>query len=235
MEQGIYIPKSQEHLRKDTPPIFVCPESMYDEKSKKVRNEVEIEPTHNLEIGNVGKLDWLDKTYTIASKGEFPLEKFGSLYVMSPIDNADKNSEHFYACTGLVVVGKSLKEAGNISFLTHQTPDSVDKLFSGALEEQLINIKKESKDKTIDAIVFGGGETSNDFHKKNYKTSIKFLGEEVKKILGFEPIVFNGPKIINDQDKVYFDNENRRLYLYRHTVNPNMGAFLPSDIDKYIK
>ena len=92
---------------------------------------------------------------------------------------------------------------------------------------------------TIDAVIAGGssyGGTGGDglSIQKKYLDSINLLGQEVKSVLGFEPIVINGPKSENLLvDDLYYDNENRRLYFIRSEVNSKAGNFSPSDAEKH--
>jgi hypothetical protein len=72
-----------------------------------------------------------------------------------------------------------------------------------------------------------------------YLHATKHLGHELKKLLGFEPVVINGPKIIFGYDDVYYENKQRRAYLVRGAdnkeakLNPKARDFVPSDLDKY--
>ena len=65
----------------------------------------------------------------------------------------------------------------------------------------------------------------------------KLSDEEVKKIMGFEPVVITGPKLWGldgkEDDTVFFQNEGRRLYIIRPHVGDNSTeSFLPGELDE---
>ena len=53
---------------------------------------------------------------------------------------------------------------------------------------------------------------------------INFL--EIKKVLNFNPVFINGPKLVRYSDAIYFDNNNRRVFFKRPKVNENLDKFL---------
>ena len=185
---------------------------------------------------------------------EFERKKFlnagAGTYVISTIDDFDKFSQNFYECTGLVVTGIEKSTGENISLMSHQNPGTFlhDKPeeFAAHLLGRLAEIKRRCVPGTIDAIIIGGKDipkpepaTEDSDMIPWYLGSIKLLGKEVQNILGFEPVVINGPKISSGSDDIYYDNANRRLYFVRGVgnpgakINPNVGGFVPSDVDKH--
>lgn len=161
-------------------------------------------------------------------------------YVISPVDDLDKFSESFFDCTGIIVSGKDKETGENISFLSHQDPVHIlvnkknERRFKNDLNQTLVEIKKRSVEGTIDAVIFGGKYKKGRAElQKDYLKSVKLLTTETKKILGFEPLVITGPKIVSGSDDVYYDNEHRRLYV----VRPNVGdatteSYAPRDVEK---
>ncbi|MDP3725402.1 MAG: hypothetical protein Q8R20_02965, partial [Nanoarchaeota archaeon] len=104
---------------------------------------------------------------------------------------------------------------------------------------RLEELKKQSAEGTLDAVIIGGNYTKNDpFYEKNYLDSIRLLEQEVQSELGFNPVVMTGPKIVRhgereSHDDIYYDNEKRRLYIMRPEVgNASTESFLPSDLEK---
>lgn len=168
-----------------------------------------------------------------------------SSYAISPIDNSNKFSKGFANCTGLVVAGQDKETGENISFLSHQDPshfleerDNKKGHFLDDLRQRLNELKERSVDGTIDAIIVGGNYFKNEEgYKKQYLGSIKLLSEEALKILGFEPVVMTGPKRVGyGRDNVYYDNEQRRLYIMRPEVgNATTESYVRSKIEEQEK
>jgi hypothetical protein len=180
----------------------------------------------NLKTMNVGNIDWHSGEYSIKSKAVESVSGGKMSYVFSDIDSLDKVSTDFNSCFGLVVAGIDKKTKKPVSLVTHQPPtyfsnDSFLRIFSQKL--------KEMRDKcdlsSIDAVVIGG------INIGSYKTAMNVLGLEVKKVLSFEPVCVNGPKLnFSLTDKLYFDNKDRRLYLVRSTVNKEVRDSYPMSI-----
>lgn len=165
-------------------------------------------------------------------------------YVISTLDNSNKYSENFDPCIGLVVAGIEKDNNRRLSFMIHSEPQSIlfdqKKKFTEDLKKRLEEMHKKCRPGTFDAVIFGGEydkEVAYNFPlaENEYAEAINLFGENIKKVLGFEPMVYNGPKITKDRkvrtfDDAYYDNENRRLYLVRPTIHPKIGAFLPSEV-----
>ena len=155
-------------------------------------------------------------------------------YMISPCDNKDKYSEVYFDCSGVVVAGESREsENTQISILTHQDPkqflEKDKERFVNDFRKSLSVIKKGSKETSINALVFGGSEGD-----ENYIKSIKLLGEIIKDELGFEPLVATGPNIKTGKGStgVYFDTQNRRLYIVRPAHDSKFNeSYLPSEIE----
>lgn len=140
-------------------------------------------------------------------------------HVMSPVNSRNKYSENYYVCDGVVAVGVDRTTGENISFLTHENPnytmtDEIES-FDKKLTEKLEEIKSLSKNNSIDVVSFGG---SKDFNKEDdvqFEESMQKISEVCYKVLGFYPTVAQGPKHKGvGYRNVYFDTENRRLYMY---------------------
>ncbi len=206
-----------------------------------------------------GTLEHNGLTYVIGKEyGVNQQENFGGMAVMSEVDSKDKFSEFSHDCLFLIVSGKDKKTGDNLSFLSHQSPrafmrsDENKEVFISSLRIKLNEIKSRCEPGTIDVVMAGGEfideyETDfvtfqtkqrteeENFSKSTYLGSVKLLSNEVQKLFGFEPIVVNGPKMdkvqesFND-DNVYFDNQNARLYLLRSNVNKGTDDFIVSKI-----
>jgi hypothetical protein len=229
-----------EHLTKGIKPIITCIGSYNDFGVKGISSIVD-ELSDEQPIGN-HNVDYYEVPFVVEEKNFLG---GGKTWTISSIDNLNKYSQKFFDCTGLVVTGKDRITRQNISFLSHQDPTKFLKTeknkFKSHLEDRLTEIRDRCEKGTIDAVVVGGQyprDHKDDFHftngrtRKNYLDAIKLISEEVQQVLGFEPVIINGPKLRSDFDNVFYDNKNRRLYFVRPEVNPDTGSFTNSDIDK---
>jgi hypothetical protein len=163
---------------------------------------------------------------------------FDVTHIISAIDDRSKFTENLYLCTSVLAVGCDKKnERKNISFLTHQNPgyflleSRFD--FISDLKAKLIELKDTCAEGTIDLVITGGQLF------ESYEESIRTLSAAVKDVFGFEPVVIAGPKV-RGCDNIYFDNDNRRLYIVRpksssHTFNDSFSASGVEDAVKKMK
>lgn len=167
-------------------------------------------------------------------------------YSMSPIGQDNKVSTGFLMCTGVVGVGKDKITGANISFLTHQYPDSFlvgkpeHEQFMKDLELRLLELKEKCLEGSIDVVVVGGKYlVGNDWYENEYADSVELLKKEVVSKLDFEPVVITGPKVAvldnKDTESVLFDTKNRRLYLSRpFSGDSTSEAFMPKNIVEHL-
>ncbi len=157
-------------------------------------------------------------------------------YAMSECTPENKYSNEYFNSTGIIIVGEEKNSKKQISFMTHQDPEKFleDKkeLFTKDLTDLIKIIKEKCKEKSIDAIIFGGNAGF-----REYQESIKFLGNIITKELGFEPTVMTGPKSIlskgDEPTAGYFDTQNRRLYIRRSKQASELNeSYLPSEVKK---
>lgn len=161
-------------------------------------------------------------------------------YVISECNEKDKYSIEYHDCTGVIVVGEETDGNKQISFMSHQEPslflDSKKEKFVQHLIEGSKEIKNKVKEQSIDVVIFGG-DKGDDIYKK----SIKFLGDVLTKEFGIEPTIMTGPnshfQSSTEDTRVYFDTQNRRLYIARpfqenNKVNEN---YFPTELDKKSK
>lgn len=215
-------------------PIIVCLGTVDDygiDKLNPVPNEFDINQAHNI--------DWA------SSKKELMKNRFLNAgertYVISPIDNSDKFSKELSRCTGLIIAGTDKKTGENISFLSHQDPYALfinlkKDNFVKHLNQRLLEMKNRCRQSSVSSVIVGGryyGETHPeiDYVLESYPDIVKLIDLEVKKVLGIETVVANGPKIPRGFDDIYYDNKNRRLYLIRPRINSDTGSFPASDVD----
>ena len=235
-------PLKSEHLREGVRPIMACigtPEQFRDElngiEPEEVLLDSSSEENSNRNIDWYGDPEELNKQ-KIKNAGAYS-------YVMSSIDDLSKFSKSFKNCTGLIVTGTDKETGKNISFLTHQDPEyflnfrKFKNKLTDDLRTQLEELKKRCEGGTIDAVIVGGNYFENKTKfQENYIQSIELLSKEVKNVLGFEPVVMTGPKTEmgkGGQDDVFFDNDNRRLYIMRREVGKDATkSYLPSDIEE---
>ena len=136
------------------------------------------------------------------------------------------------------------------------------KKFEKELIESLNYLIENSIPGTVDVVVFGGNKQDvlDSFPEEDYKpwihgvddvdhiikgpfydyvNSIKFLNHIISEKVGFSPVVISGPNQNfngkNHSLSVYFDNENRRLYMVRpKNENINNESFVSSGVDDQI-
>lgn len=173
-------------------------------------------------------------------------------YVISDCSDINKYSLSYLDCTGYIVSGVDKVTGKNISIISHQNPESflrdtevksslkndinksLDELISrsipGSIDAVLIGRQKESFSYDVPEENFRYGIDSIDEYMKgpydDYIKSIKFIGHTISQKLGFSPVVMTGP---NDNFRtkehsldVYFDNENRRVYMLRPEQNKSI-------------
>lgn len=236
-------PLKSEHLKQGVRPIMACVGTVeqFIEEDKDLED-----PLLNIrnKFSNPNNIDYYGQHEELINQG-FKNAKYQS-YVISSLDNSDKFSKSFKNCTGIIVTGISKDTNENISFLSHQDPRyflvnrKKKKSFLEDLKEQLISLKEVSIKGTIDAVIVGGNYFKEEWagkYRRDYLNSIKLLSTEVKNVLGFEPVVTVGPKTIKGRaDDIFYDNNNRRLYIIRPEVDsPSAESFLPKDIKKQAK
>lgn len=229
------------HLTEGAQPIIACLISRGDKDFGEDMIALHEDFDDYSSLKTVHNIDWNSGTFNL-DRQKF-LHAGSTTYVMSTIDSFQKFSRDFIRCTGLVVAGVEKETGRKISFLTHQDParflSDLKYKFTADLEKRLEEMKKRCIPGTIDAVIVGGryihdgGDESDAVVVEDYPASLEFLGQEVKKVLGFEPVVINGPKTVPEKvDSVYYNTENNRLYLIRPKV-ANAKNFVPSDTNKH--
>ncbi len=197
-----------EHLKEGIKPILA---SVGDLKQQDKQSEI----TLNRIVETGDDVSWSER-----NPGEF--------YVKSEINKNDKFTEGLIGCTSIIAVGKEKGSGEDISFLTHQSPIvlSYNRFFID-IEKLLIELKKRSEEKTIDIVIAGGSilpnEQSEDYQV--YQRLVRSISESVTKNFGFNPVVIAGPKIFSEEDDVFFDSKNRRLYILRSFLNRDRVIF----------
>jgi hypothetical protein len=236
MEGPVKLKSREAHLKEGIKPIMVW--VGVEDDFKQV-----LESTPKFGLKDLHHLDWFEGSYYPFYKEDFikkHKEAFTmgeGTYVISDIDSNNKYSKNLIACTSLVVVGRQKGSTENISIMTHQSPSSVLSAyyFKFILRDILRQIKSKCEPATIDAVLVGGTSV------KKFAEVVGVVGKEVKDAFDINLVVVNGPKIIDTSklkygevlrlaDSVYFDNENRRLYLVRPQVNQVLDKVYP-DID----
>jgi len=139
-------------------------------------------------------------------------------YIISPVNEKDKFTKELLDCTSVIAVGRDVSSGKDISVLTHQDPKIFLKeqkeAFTKDLEERLRDLRQKCHEGSVD-IVIAGGKLMRD-RPDDYKDSLEKLDDIVESVFGFEPLVICGPKYPEaDEDDIYFDTQNRRLYIVR--------------------
>ncbi len=223
-------PLLSEHLHEGIRPIMACMTTWDDFRTNKetweeFRNYFERSEMLNVDYeGDPGYL-----------KQEHFKNAGVKTYTISPIDSFGKFSESFKNCTGLIVAGVDRVTGEEISFLTHQDPTYFlqpehTSVFLKDLETHLLTMHERCQEGTVDAVIVGGNwlEGKEEF-QRNYSESLDLISSEVKKTLGFEPVVLTKPKNTPGADDVYYDTLNRRLFLLRGNSSGFTPSFLASE------
>ena len=229
-----------EHLKHGIRPIIACigtPEQFRQNLNRKSSAELGFHEAAPSEKNNNRNIDYYGHPEELRQQNFKNADR--NSYVISAVDSSNKFSKGFKNCTGLIVSGLEKDTGKNISFVSHHDPDyflsgdEAEKLFNRDLREQLEELKKRCGDGTIDAVIVGGNYFENlSESQTQYLKSIRLLSEEVQGVLGFEPVVMTGPKNRRSgQDDVFYDNEQRRLYIMRPAVGEEFTkSYLPSDV-----
>ncbi|MCX6736221.1 MAG: hypothetical protein NTZ13_04010 [Candidatus Parcubacteria bacterium] len=248
MEKSIvpeYInPLKSEHLNEGIKPIIACINSMSEEEEEKKFGKFrELVYTDNTR--GIRNVDFYGDPIELSRKGFKNVGEY--TYVISTIDDANKFSEEFKNCTGVIVTGQDKNTGKDISFLSHEDPwffveqEGGTKKFTEDLRAQLLEIKNRCIPGTIDAVIAGGNyfkqinetELYTKRYRDNYQKSIEILSKEISDILGFEPAVIIGPKALGGSDKMFYDNAGRQLHIYRRkTGDETSESYIPRDFEK---
>jgi len=237
-KEAVNLPK-YEHLNKGEKPIIasIGPRENLDE------------PTDSIQVSRIPEpkegahdVDYFADQKELEKRG-LKHGGAGHAYVMSPIDDKDKFSKNFINCTGIVVAGREKQTGKDISFFAHLYSPSIAfktrkrETFLSDLHEQMEEIKKRTEEGTIDATIFGGNYFSeNDPINKrtvmDYTKVIEILSKELKKGLGFDPIIMTGPKTVLNGEDVYYDTANRRMHIVRpETGNSSTASYVAKDME----
>ncbi len=83
-------------------------------------------------------------------------------YIISEVNWENKYSKDFYNCTSVIAIWKDKISWENISFLTHQHPDSIKwKMFKEDLNKSLNELKEKSIDWSIDIVILWWNNNNN--------------------------------------------------------------------------
>lgn len=110
-------------------------------------------------------------------------------------------------------------------------------IFKRDLDLSLEEIKERCIEGTIDSVIFGGNYLEDPRSQKNYVESVKLVTKVVENVLGFEPLVMTGPKDNIEKDNVFYNNDNRQLYIIRDNSDGDFSvkSFYPSEINEQYK
>lgn len=161
-------------------------------------------------------------------------------YAISECNDSPKYSTKYYDCTGIIIVGEEKEGSKQISFMSHQDPqaildtDNKKEEFNKDIIDSINEIKNKTKEKSIDVIIFGGS------YGRNYKKLINELRDIIIKEMGIEPVVMTGPNCrvydYNDDTRVYFDTQNRRLFIARPDQYSEVNeSYFASEIEEKMR
>ncbi len=225
-----------EHLKEGIKPII---SGIYD------RNNLDRDTQYFLDAFKKDA-DFVNFSYRSKDIKENAMYNSGdTTYVMSLLNNRNKYSLAYLDCTGIVAVGTDRETGENISFMSHQNPDSfleddyVKTNFKNDLNKNFDNLISKCIPGSIDVVILGGNkeDVSENVPNENFRLgfddidqylkgpfdqyikSVKFLSHTIKQKIGFTPIVISGPndnfETAHHSLSAYFDNKNRRLYMVK--------------------
>lgn len=219
------------HLNPGVSPIFACLGDTIDflddylERGKDKDKRTEIHPLDIPRSTESDFIDFYERPSVLRSKGMITGGE--QSWVISEVNDRSKYSLHYKSCTGVIVAGIDKQTGENISFLSHQSPTQFlaegygREKFTRDLSAKLAEMKDRCEPGTVDAVISSGNylttsdEATNTNWQQLYIDSIHLLSEQIKTDLGFEPLVIAGPKTDEGSDKMFYDNEHRRLYVLR--------------------
>ncbi|MDE2399952.1 MAG: hypothetical protein KGL67_03020 [Patescibacteria group bacterium] len=231
MKEGINISEHRGHLKEGVKPIFVCIGTLEDFRKSKEFDEESFKKADyshldnnfglvNRDNDNLENIDWFGKEHEFQENGF--LHAGEGTYVMSQVNGSNKMSDAIFSCTSLIVGGIEQGTNKNISFLTHQvsTPRFLNKAqFLNDLKLRLDEVKDKCIPQTVDAVILGG-HTDGGLAGVDYHQAVDLISEEVQSFFTFKPKIINGPKTIaHEEDVVFYDNDNRRVYFIRPEIN----------------
>ena len=230
---------NKSHLKKGVRPIMACVETR-EQLEKNPNVETAMFSDDETEKQNMKEVDYYGRPEDL-NKQNFKNAGYES-YVISTIDDSNKFSKSFKNCTGLVVSGVDKETGKNISFISHEDPGYFldqrenKNRFVHDLEQQLREFKERSDEGTIDAVIVGGNYFKSGDYRIDYLSSIELLSDEISKVLGFKPLVMTGPKTAHGSDSIFFENENKRLYIVRPEVgDKTTESYMTNELDKQKK
>jgi hypothetical protein len=205
-------------------------------KADLIHQYAEVEKLENAGIKNAGK----------------------TTYVISPINSHNKRSIDYRNCTGIIAVGVDKMSGENVSFLTHQDPQTFLKKrfffskegrqFQRDLSDTLQDFSAQVRPETIDIVIVGGNyldaasetRSQRTSYADDYKESIALLSQIIQKGLSKDPHVVIGPNMAElgpgpeNALHVVLDTEKRRLFMFRpeQPINSNNKGFSASELKK---
>jgi hypothetical protein len=233
-------PLKSEHLHEGIKSIIACidvSDDPHDEKKfGKFEELVFSDNVHNIENVNYSAKPEMLKETNFKNAGE-------QTYIISTIDDANKFSKTLRNCTGIVVAGQDKETGKDISFMSHEDPETFvqsengSESFARDLRSRLLEIKERCVPETIDAIIAGGNYFANVYSEKydkkrrdTYSDSVALLSREIKDAFGFEPVVITGPKAFPGSEHIFYNNAERQLHILRpRTGDETSESYLPKD------
>lgn len=220
-----------EHLAEDIRPIVAAILSAVNMGSSKLLIE---------DIKNHG--DFVDYDSNPRTLKKNNMRNAGeNTYAISDCTPSPKWSRRYWNCTGVAVVGRDRQRNQEISILSHQDPWSflegkrAHDAFTRDLTQQIQKLLSQTDEGTVDAVIFGGHFQRPDEHK----ASIETVADVCISQMGFQPVVMTGPTLNeNYPTEVYFDTQNRRLFIVRPDQPGDASSNLsysPSDIEQKMK
>ena len=164
-------------------------------------------------------------------------------YLICPLTEANIFSDKYINCTGVLALGTDKVTGNEIAFLSHQDPkvfksdnEIMKEKFAIDLKESFAEIRRRSKEGTLDILVLGGNyDRTNPVSviSRDYIDSIQSLGNLIQEELGVNPTVLTGPNIhIGSGTDVTVETQTHKVFIERSEQPPEVDAPYKADVVK---
>ena len=152
-------------------------------------------------------------------------------FVISEITSENKYSLEYYDCTAIVAIWKDKETWKNISFLSHQAPDSVMwTMFQESLKDMLEELLRRSEKWSIDVVILWGDSKQK---YTVYRQVIDKLWQLIEDVIEKDPYVLWWPTNKNYEwhrlwKDIFVDTKNRVVHYYKSHYDLSSNKDFPS-------
>ena len=146
-------------------------------------------------------------------------------YVISPISKQNLFSNKYINCTGALGIGQDKISGEQVAFISHQDPEfllhkgtEASAKFLTDMKATLNDLVTRSEENTVEVVLFGGNDDPMDPASKktvDYKKSIEMLKRSVQDVLGYEPVIIDGPNHLAGAIDITVSVKERKIFIGR--------------------